>query len=43
MTRLLEEAFAEAAKLPEAEQEVLAAWIVYDTEPTEQCGWRIGC
>jgi hypothetical protein len=28
MTRLLEEAFAEASKLPESEQETLAAWIL---------------
>jgi hypothetical protein len=28
MTKLLEEAFAEARKLPEAEQEALAAWIL---------------
>jgi hypothetical protein len=28
MTRLLEEAFAAAAKLPEPEQEALGAWIL---------------
>lgn len=28
MTELLEKAFAEAAKLPELEQEALAAWIL---------------
>ncbi len=28
MTKLLEEAFAEASKLPEAEQQALAAWIL---------------
>jgi hypothetical protein len=28
MVRSLERAFAEASKLPEAEQEVLAAWIL---------------
>ena len=28
MTRSLEEAFAEPAKLPETEQEALAAWIL---------------
>jgi len=28
MTELLEQAFAEAAKLPEAEQDAFAAWIV---------------
>lgn len=28
MTEILEKAFAEAAKLPEAEQEAIAAWIL---------------
>jgi len=28
MNRLLEEAFAEVSKLPESEQEALAAWIL---------------
>ena len=28
MTRLLEKAFAEASKLPESDQEALAAWIL---------------
>ena len=28
MTKLLEQAFAEAARLPEREQETLAAWIL---------------
>ena len=28
MTRLLQEAFAEASKLPESEQEALGAWIL---------------
>jgi len=28
MTELLEKAFAEAAKLPDADQEALAAWIL---------------
>jgi len=32
MTSLLEEAFAKAAKLPEAEQELLASWLLAELD-----------
>jgi hypothetical protein len=38
MTRLLEKAFAEAAKLPDADQEALAAWIL--EELTSERRWQ---
>jgi hypothetical protein len=38
MTRSLERAFAEAAKLPESEQEALAAWLLEELAAERQ--WR---
>jgi hypothetical protein len=36
MTELLEKAFAEAAKLPEPEQEALAAWLLEELDSDRQ-------
>lgn len=38
MEKLLEEAFAEAAKLPESEQASLAAWILHELHA--ECRWE---
>ena len=38
MTEILEKAFAEAAKLPEAEQEAIATWILEELASDQR--WR---
>jgi hypothetical protein len=38
MTPLLEQAFAEAAKLPVQEQEALAAWLMEELQ--SDCRWK---
>jgi len=42
MTELLDKAFAEAAKLPPAEQEALAAWILEDLSSERQWAKAFG-
>ena len=42
MIRSLEQAFAEASKLPESEQEVLAAWILEDLASERRWQWAFG-